>query len=169
MFYALPAETVFEAKERTRRATFYLFILLVFLYVFFIDLMVAAVCLAANLGSMGRICATRRVRNAPCLRYGGDSLFQRPALERPFWPWPISPSCGTNPWTICWRKFRLGPRMKKTGTTSPSSISSRKPRRPRASRASVPWSWPIPAATLFPSRTGGGAPPSASPKDCFPN
>ncbi|HTC22597.1 MAG TPA: M48 family metalloprotease, partial [bacterium] len=49
MFYALPAETVFEAKERTRRATFYLFILLVFLYIFFADLLVAAVCLMSNL------------------------------------------------------------------------------------------------------------------------
>src|SRR5258708_3400297 len=48
MFYALPAETVFEAKERTRRATFYLFILLVVLYVFFADLLVAAACLMAN-------------------------------------------------------------------------------------------------------------------------
>ncbi len=43
MFYALPAETVFEAKERTRRATFYLFILLVGLYIFFIDLMTVTV------------------------------------------------------------------------------------------------------------------------------
>ncbi|HJT24789.1 MAG TPA: M48 family metalloprotease [bacterium] len=42
MFYALPAETVFEARERTRRATFYLFILLVFLYVFFANLMALA-------------------------------------------------------------------------------------------------------------------------------
>ncbi len=40
MFYALPAETVFEAKARTRRATFYLFLLLVALYVFFVDLFV---------------------------------------------------------------------------------------------------------------------------------
>jgi heat shock protein HtpX len=39
MFYALPAETVFEAKERTRRATITLFILLTFLYIFFINLM----------------------------------------------------------------------------------------------------------------------------------
>ncbi|HTA76650.1 MAG TPA: M48 family metalloprotease [bacterium] len=39
MFYSLPAETVFEAKERTRRATFYLFILLSCLYIFFINLM----------------------------------------------------------------------------------------------------------------------------------
>ncbi len=39
MFYALPAETVFEAKERTKRATFYLFILLVGLYVFFANLL----------------------------------------------------------------------------------------------------------------------------------
>lgn len=42
MFYSLPAETVFEAKERTRRATFYFFMLLVFLYAFFVDLMAAA-------------------------------------------------------------------------------------------------------------------------------
>lgn len=40
MFYSLPAETVFEAKEKTRRATFYLFILLVSLYVFFANLLV---------------------------------------------------------------------------------------------------------------------------------
>lgn len=39
MFYALPAETVFEAKERTRRATFYLFILLIVLYVLFANLL----------------------------------------------------------------------------------------------------------------------------------
>ena len=42
MFYALPADTVFEAKERTRRATFYLFLLLVSLYVFFANLLAAA-------------------------------------------------------------------------------------------------------------------------------
>src|SRR5579859_4414776 len=42
MFYALPAETVFEAKQRTRRATFYLFILLTFFYVLFADLLTAA-------------------------------------------------------------------------------------------------------------------------------
>src|ERR1700691_2627493 len=48
MFYALPAETVFEAKERTRRATFYLFILLVFLYVFFVDCLVVTACFMAN-------------------------------------------------------------------------------------------------------------------------
>lgn len=39
MFYALPAETVFEAKQRTRRATFYLFILLIALYIFFANLL----------------------------------------------------------------------------------------------------------------------------------
>ena len=39
MFYALPAETVFEARERTRKATFYLFIVLVFLYVLFANLL----------------------------------------------------------------------------------------------------------------------------------
>lgn len=39
MFYALPAETVFEAKERTRRTTLLLLILLIGLYIFFIDLM----------------------------------------------------------------------------------------------------------------------------------
>src|SRR5665213_2329378 len=39
MFYALPAETVFEAKERNRRATFYLLILLCAVYIFFINLM----------------------------------------------------------------------------------------------------------------------------------
>jgi heat shock protein HtpX len=42
MFYKLPEETVFEAKARTRRATVLLFILLVFLYVFFANLMVFA-------------------------------------------------------------------------------------------------------------------------------
>jgi len=46
MFYALPAETVFEAKERTRRATFYLFLLLVVLYVFFADLLAVAIYLS---------------------------------------------------------------------------------------------------------------------------
>src|SRR5579872_569453 len=39
MFYALPAETVFEAKERTKRATFYLFILLTGLYILFFNLL----------------------------------------------------------------------------------------------------------------------------------
>lgn len=39
MFYALPVETVFEAKQRTRRATFYLFILLVILYILFANLL----------------------------------------------------------------------------------------------------------------------------------
>ena len=43
MFYALPAETVFEAKAKTRRATFYLFILLIFLYVFFANLLALSV------------------------------------------------------------------------------------------------------------------------------
>jgi heat shock protein HtpX len=42
MFYSLPAETVFEAKEKTRRATFYLFILLVALYIFFANLLVVS-------------------------------------------------------------------------------------------------------------------------------
>lgn len=42
MFYSLPAETVFEAKERTKRATAYFFVLLVLLYVFFVDLMAVA-------------------------------------------------------------------------------------------------------------------------------
>jgi heat shock protein HtpX len=40
MFYALPAETVIEAKERTKRATALLFTLLVALYIFFTDLLV---------------------------------------------------------------------------------------------------------------------------------
>ncbi len=39
MFYALPADTVFEAKERTRRATVLLFFLLTVLYIFFANLM----------------------------------------------------------------------------------------------------------------------------------
>jgi heat shock protein HtpX len=39
MFYALPAETVFEARERTRRATLYLFLLLVVLYILFANLL----------------------------------------------------------------------------------------------------------------------------------
>ena len=39
MFYALPADTVFEAKERTRRATALLFFLLTILYIFFTNLM----------------------------------------------------------------------------------------------------------------------------------
>src|SRR5581483_6302890 len=43
MFYALPADTVFEAKERTKRATFYLFILLVGLYIFFANLLALTV------------------------------------------------------------------------------------------------------------------------------
>ncbi len=42
MFYSLPAETVFEAKERTKRATFYLFILLVGLYIFFANLLLVS-------------------------------------------------------------------------------------------------------------------------------
>src|SRR5579863_7116919 len=42
MFYALPAETVFEAKERTKRATFYLFILLTGLYILFFNLMLVS-------------------------------------------------------------------------------------------------------------------------------
>jgi heat shock protein HtpX len=40
MFYPLPAETVFEIRNRTRRDTFYLFLLLCGLYVFFVDLLV---------------------------------------------------------------------------------------------------------------------------------
>lgn len=39
MFYALPVETVIEAKQRTRRATFYLFSLLIVLYVLFANLL----------------------------------------------------------------------------------------------------------------------------------
>lgn len=39
MFFALPAETVFEARERTRKATFYLFIVLTFLYILFANLL----------------------------------------------------------------------------------------------------------------------------------
>ena len=39
MFYALPAETVFEAKQRTRRATVYLFLMLAVLYVGFFNLL----------------------------------------------------------------------------------------------------------------------------------
>ncbi len=42
MFYSLPAETVFEAKERTKRATFYLFILLVGLYIIFFNLLLVS-------------------------------------------------------------------------------------------------------------------------------
>ena len=40
MIHPLPAETVFEAKERARRATVILFILLVVIYTFFANLMV---------------------------------------------------------------------------------------------------------------------------------
>src|SRR5277367_731217 len=43
MFYALPADTIFEAKERAKRATVYLFFLLVALYVFFANLLAASV------------------------------------------------------------------------------------------------------------------------------
>ncbi len=39
MFYALPAETVFEERQRTRRATFYLFALLAGIYVVFANLL----------------------------------------------------------------------------------------------------------------------------------
>jgi len=39
MFYALPADTVFEAKERNRRATLYLLILLCAVNIFFINLL----------------------------------------------------------------------------------------------------------------------------------
>lgn len=39
MFHSLPAETVFEAKARARRATFYLFILLAGLYLLFANLL----------------------------------------------------------------------------------------------------------------------------------
>lgn len=48
MFCALPAETVFEAKERTRRATVYLFLLLSLMYILFADLMTLSVCLLAD-------------------------------------------------------------------------------------------------------------------------
>jgi heat shock protein HtpX len=41
MFHPLPAETVLEARQRTRRATFLLFLLLVALYIFFADLLSA--------------------------------------------------------------------------------------------------------------------------------
>jgi heat shock protein HtpX len=43
MFYALPAETVYEAKQHSRRQTIWLFSILILLYVFFIDLMVFVV------------------------------------------------------------------------------------------------------------------------------
>jgi heat shock protein HtpX len=43
VFYPLPAETVFEAKERNRRATFFLLGSLIFLYVFFFDLLALVV------------------------------------------------------------------------------------------------------------------------------
>src|ERR1041384_2012530 len=49
MFSPLPAETVFEAKQRTRKATVYLFLLLAALYVFFLDLLVAAAYFLFNL------------------------------------------------------------------------------------------------------------------------
>ncbi|HVM32237.1 MAG TPA: hypothetical protein VMU88_03820, partial [bacterium] len=39
MFYPLPASTVFEAKQKNRRATVLLFALLVFLYTFFFNLL----------------------------------------------------------------------------------------------------------------------------------
>jgi heat shock protein HtpX len=42
VFYPLPADTVFEAKERNRRATFFLLGSLIFLYVFFFDLLALA-------------------------------------------------------------------------------------------------------------------------------
>ncbi len=41
MFYALPASTVFEAKERNRRATFFLFFSLILIYVVFFNLLAA--------------------------------------------------------------------------------------------------------------------------------
>ena len=48
MFYALPAETVFEAKQRTRRATVYLFLMLTFFYVAFFNLLLITFCLCFN-------------------------------------------------------------------------------------------------------------------------
>jgi heat shock protein HtpX len=41
VFYALPASTVFEAKERNRRATFFLFFSLILIYVGFFNLLAA--------------------------------------------------------------------------------------------------------------------------------
>ncbi len=55
MFYSLPAETVFEAKQRTKRATFLLFFLLIVLYVFFADLMALSVYLMLKLRFTARI------------------------------------------------------------------------------------------------------------------
>jgi heat shock protein HtpX len=46
MFYKLPQDTVFEAKARTRRATVVLFFLLIFIYVFFANLMAFSTILA---------------------------------------------------------------------------------------------------------------------------
>jgi heat shock protein HtpX len=43
MFYALPASTVYEAKERNRRATFFLFLSLILIYVLFFNLLAAPI------------------------------------------------------------------------------------------------------------------------------
>ena len=43
MFYALPASTVYEAKERNRRATFFLFLSLILIYVLFLNLLAASI------------------------------------------------------------------------------------------------------------------------------
>ncbi|HUO57043.1 MAG TPA: zinc metalloprotease HtpX [bacterium] len=55
MFYALPAETVFEAKQRTKRATVYLFIILAVLYVVFFNLMLMAGFLTFGLEELRQI------------------------------------------------------------------------------------------------------------------
>ncbi len=49
MFYKLPEDTVFEAKERTKRATVLLFVLLVLLYIFFANFMAFSVILILSL------------------------------------------------------------------------------------------------------------------------
>ncbi len=55
MFYSLPAETVFEAKQRTKRATVLLFFLLAVLYIFFADLMAVSAYLCVKIRFTSRI------------------------------------------------------------------------------------------------------------------
>lgn len=50
MFYTLPVETVFEAKQRTRRATLYLFILLIGIYIFFANILALALYFSIVMG-----------------------------------------------------------------------------------------------------------------------
>jgi heat shock protein HtpX len=69
MFHPLPAQTVFEAKARTRRATRRLFILLILLYVGFFNLML----IAAFLGS-GEMRPTQLFTYVPRIAWVGTGV-----------------------------------------------------------------------------------------------